>query len=42
MSIAAGCRVTLHYALRLADGMEVDSSFGGESLTFVMGEGSLD
>ncbi|TCK19151.1 FKBP-type peptidyl-prolyl cis-trans isomerase SlpA [Thiogranum longum] len=42
MSITAGCRVTLHYALRLKDGMEVDSSFGDEPLTFVMGEGVLD
>lgn len=42
MTISVGCRVTLHYALRLADGMEVDSSFGGEPLSFVMGEGTLD
>lgn len=38
--IAPGCRVSLRYALYLDDGTEVDSS-GGESLTFVMGDGSL-
>lgn len=42
MTISVGCRVTMHYALRLADGMEVDSSFGAEPVTFVMGEGELD
>ncbi len=42
MSIDRGCRVTMHYALRLADGMEVDSSFGAGPLTFVMGDGTLD
>ncbi len=42
MSIDRGCRVTLHYALRFADGMKVDSSFGEEPLTFVMGDGTLD
>ncbi len=42
MSISAGCRVTLHYALRLADGTAVDSSFDGEPFSFVMGESTLD
>ena len=42
MSIGIGCKVTLHYAIRLADGMEVDSSFGGEPLTLVTGDGTLD
>jgi len=42
MSISVGCRVTMHYALRLADGMEADSSFGEEPATFVMGDGTLD
>lgn len=42
MSITAGCRVTMHYALRLQDGMEADSSFGAEPVSFVMGDGTLD
>jgi len=42
MSISVGCRVTMHYALRLADGMEADSSFGDEPATFIMGDGTLD
>lgn len=42
MTISVGCRVAMHYALRLADGMEVDSSFGDEPVTFVMGEDALD
>jgi len=42
MSISVGCRITMHYVLRLADGMEADSSFGGESVSFIMGDGTLD
>lgn len=42
MSISVGCRVTMHYALRLADGMEADCSFGDEPATFIMGDGTLD
>ncbi|VAW75060.1 hypothetical protein MNBD_GAMMA15-1903 [hydrothermal vent metagenome] len=42
MTISVGCRVTMHYALRLADGMEADSSIGGEPVSFVMGDGTLD
>ncbi len=40
-TIQPGSRVTLHYTLRLEDGMEVDSSRGGEPMAFVMGDGSL-
>lgn len=39
--IGRSSRVTLHYAIHLADGMEVDSTFGGEPLTFDMGDGTL-
>ncbi|WOD27740.1 FKBP-type peptidyl-prolyl cis-trans isomerase [Alloalcanivorax xenomutans] len=34
-------RVTLHFAVRLMDGTEMDSTFGGEPATFVWGDGSL-
>jgi FKBP-type peptidyl-prolyl cis-trans isomerase SlpA len=42
MQISPGSRVTLHFSLRLSDGMLVESSFDDEPLTFVMGDGSLD
>jgi FKBP-type peptidyl-prolyl cis-trans isomerase SlpA len=34
-------RVTLHLSLTLDDGTEVLSSFGGEPLSFTMGDGTL-
>ncbi|ARB47050.1 FKBP-type peptidyl-prolyl cis-trans isomerase [Alloalcanivorax xenomutans] len=34
-------RITLHFAVRLMDGTEMDSTFGGEPATFVWGDGSL-
>ncbi len=34
-------KVTLHFALALEDGSEVDSTFTGEPATFAMGDGSL-
>ncbi|MFQ5642388.1 MAG: peptidylprolyl isomerase [Thiogranum sp.] len=37
-----GSRVTMHFALRLADGMLVESSFDNEPLSFIMGDGTLD
>jgi len=37
-----GSRVTMHFALRLADGMLVESSFDDEPVSFVMGDGTLD
>ena len=42
MPIAMGSRVTLHYAIRLADGTPVDSSFDAEPLSLTLGDGSLD
>lgn len=42
MTIAPGSKVTLHFSLRLADGMLVESSFEDEPLTFVLGDGTLD
>lgn len=42
MQILGGSRVTLHFALRLADGMVAESSFDGEPVSFVMGDGTLD
>ena len=34
-------RVTLHFAVRLMDGTEMDSTFGGEPAAFVWGDESL-
>jgi FKBP-type peptidyl-prolyl cis-trans isomerase SlpA len=42
MQISPGSRVTLHFALQLADGTPVDSSFDGEPVSFVLGDGTLD
>jgi len=39
--IEPGSRVRMHFALRLEDGTEVDSTFGGEPLAFTLGDGSL-
>jgi FKBP-type peptidyl-prolyl cis-trans isomerase SlpA len=42
MPIETGSRVSLHYRLSLVeDGREVESSFGGEPLELVIGEGEL-
>ncbi|GMQ89642.1 MAG: FKBP-type peptidyl-prolyl cis-trans isomerase [Gammaproteobacteria bacterium] len=37
-----GSRVTMHFALRLSDGMLVESSFDDEPVSFVVGDGTLD
>ena len=42
MQITVGSRVTLHFALRLSDGWVAESSFDGEPVSFVMGDGTLD
>jgi FKBP-type peptidyl-prolyl cis-trans isomerase SlpA len=42
MQITIGSKVTMHYALRLADGTVADSSFDNEPVSFVVGDGSLD
>ena len=34
-------RITLHFAVRLMDGTEMDSTFGGEPAAFVWGDESL-
>ncbi|HFD80820.1 MAG TPA: peptidylprolyl isomerase [Gammaproteobacteria bacterium] len=40
--IGMGSRVTLHLELRLQDGMVVESTFGDEPLSLVLGDGTLD
>ena len=42
MQITIGSKVTMHFALRLADGTVVDSSFDNEPISFVVGDGTLD
>jgi FKBP-type peptidyl-prolyl cis-trans isomerase SlpA len=42
VQIGMGSRVTMHFALRLADGMLVESSFDDQPVSFVVGEGTLD
>ncbi|MGD8842234.1 MAG: FKBP-type peptidyl-prolyl cis-trans isomerase [Gammaproteobacteria bacterium] len=42
MQITIGSRVTMHFSLSLADGMPVESSYGDEPVTFVVGDGTLD
>ena len=42
MQITIGSKVTMHYALRLADGTIADSSFDDEPVSFVVGDGVLD
>jgi FKBP-type peptidyl-prolyl cis-trans isomerase SlpA len=42
MQITIGSKVTLHFALRLADGTVADSSFDNEPVSFVVGDGALD
>jgi len=40
--ITAKCRVTLHYALSLADGTQVVSTFDEAPLTFSLGDGTME
>jgi FKBP-type peptidyl-prolyl cis-trans isomerase SlpA len=42
MQITIGSKVTMHFALRLADGTVADSSFDDEPVSFVVGDGALD
>lgn len=42
MQVTIGSRVVMHFSLRLADGMLVESSFDDEPVSFVVGDGSLD
>lgn len=39
--IQPGSRVTLHFALALADGSEIDSNFSGPAASFRLGDGSM-
>lgn len=39
--IQPGSKVTMHFAIRASDGTEMESSFGGEPETFVLGDGTL-
>jgi len=41
LEIEANTRVTLNFALLLESGEEVDSNFGSDPVSFVMGDGSL-
>jgi FKBP-type peptidyl-prolyl cis-trans isomerase SlpA len=41
LSVGEGTRVFLNFALTLEDGSEVDSNFGGEAVSFAVGDGSL-
>jgi FKBP-type peptidyl-prolyl cis-trans isomerase SlpA len=42
MQITFGSRVTLHFSIKLADGMLVESSFDDQPEIFVVGDGSID
>ena len=42
MQITIGSSVTMHFAIRLSDGMVVEDSFDNEPITFVMGDETLD
>ena len=41
LPIGPNTKVTLHFSLALEDGSEVDSNFGGNPATFVVGDGNL-
>ncbi|MGD8177224.1 FKBP-type peptidyl-prolyl cis-trans isomerase [Marinimicrobium sp. ARAG 43.8] len=41
LPIGPGTTVTLHFALSLRDGREIDSNFEGEPASFTVGDGSL-
>jgi FKBP-type peptidyl-prolyl cis-trans isomerase SlpA len=40
-TIGPGCRVSLHFSISQADGIEVLSTFGEEPFSFTLGDGSL-
>ena len=42
MQITIGSHVTMHFSLKLSDGMLVESSFDDQPLSFVVGDGTLD
>jgi FKBP-type peptidyl-prolyl cis-trans isomerase SlpA len=39
--VGEGTRVFLNFSVSLEDGSEVDTNFGGDSVNFVVGDGSL-
>mgnify|MGYP001795178723 CR=1 FL=1 len=39
--VSAGTRVYLNFSLSLEDGSEVDSNYGGEAVSFAVGDGNL-
>ena len=41
VSVSEGTRVFLNFSISLEDGSEVDTNFGGDSVNFVIGDGSL-
>ena len=41
MAIGTGTRVFLNFSLSLEDGSEIDSNFGGEAVSFAVGDGSM-
>ncbi|WP_439107250.1 FKBP-type peptidyl-prolyl cis-trans isomerase [Congregibacter sp.] len=41
VNVGDGTRVFLNFSLALEDGAEVDSNFGGEAVSFAIGDGSL-
>jgi FKBP-type peptidyl-prolyl cis-trans isomerase SlpA len=42
VQITIGSRVTMHFALKLSDGMLVENSFDDQPVSFVVGDGTLD
>ena len=42
VQITIGSRVTMHFSLKLSDGMLVESSTNEQPLSFVVGDGTLD
>lgn len=41
LTVGEGTRVFLNFSLTLEDGAEVDTNFGGEAVSFEVGDGSL-
>ena len=41
LPVGSGTKVTLNFSLELEDGSEVDSNFGHDPVSFVVGDGSL-
>jgi len=41
INVSEGTRVFLNFSLSLEDGSEVDSNFGGDAVSFAIGDGSL-